>query len=117
MPKRFCKNLRSRLSHPEGRQEARRYVEVHDLLRGDLEECQEKSARQKGGRLAKFNLTATEAVLYFESFAPGQTVSLRFRLLAKYPVRVGTFKSRVYEYYDSEKSSVARPVELEVRKR
>ena len=41
----------------------------------------------------KFNLAATEAVLYFDSFAPGQTVSLRFRLRAKYPVRARTFKS------------------------
>jgi hypothetical protein len=45
----------------------------------------------------KFNLTATEAVLYFDSFARGQTVSLRFRLRAKYPVRARTFKSRVTE--------------------
>lgn len=65
-----------------------------DLLSEDLEEYQEKSARQKGGRLEKFNLTATGAVLYFDSFAPGQTVSLRFRLRAKYPVRVMS-KSRV----------------------
>ena len=36
-----------------------------------------------------------EAVLYFDSFAPGQTVSLRFRLRAKYPLRPRTFKARV----------------------
>jgi hypothetical protein len=29
---------------------------------------------------------------------------------AKYPIRVRTFKSRFYEYYDPEVSSVARPV-------
>ena len=58
-----------------------------------------------------------EAVLYFDSFAPGQTVSLRFRLRAKCPVRARAFQSRVYEYYDPEISSAARPIELEVRKR
>jgi hypothetical protein len=31
--------------------------------------------------------------------------------------RARTFKSRVYEYYDPEVSSVAPPVQLEVRKR
>jgi hypothetical protein len=37
-------------------------------------------------------------------------------LRAKYPIRARTLLSRVYEYYDPEVSSVARPVLLEVRK-
>jgi len=88
-----------------------------DLLTEDLQDYQEKSASLKGGHLEKFNLTATQAILYFDSFAPGETVQLRFRLRAKYPIRARTFRSRVYEYYDPEVHSVARPVQLEVRKR
>jgi uncharacterized protein YfaS (alpha-2-macroglobulin family) len=88
-----------------------------DLLTEDLQDYQEKSASLKGGHLEKFNLTATQAILYFDSFAPGETVQLRFRLRAKYPIRARTFRSRVYEYYDPEVYSVARPVQLEVRKR
>jgi hypothetical protein len=88
-----------------------------DLLSEDLQTYQEKSASQKSGRLEKFSLTATQAILYFDSFAPGDTVTLRFRLRAKYPILAKTFKSRVYEYYDPEVNSVARPVELEVRQR
>ena len=42
---------------------------------------------------------------------------MKFRLRAKYPIRARTFRSRVYEYYAPEVSSVARPVQLEVRKR
>ena len=87
-----------------------------DLLSEDLQDYQEKSASLKSGRLEKFNLTATQAILYFDSFAPGDTVELRFRLRAKYPIRARTFQSRVYEYYDPEVNSVARPVQLEVRK-
>src|SRR6267142_318613 len=75
------------------------------------------SAGQKSGRLEKFSLTATQAILYFDSFAPGDAVTLKFRLRAKYPIRARTFRSRVYEYYDPEVSSVARPVQLEVRQR
>lgn len=71
---------------------------------------------RKGGRLEKFNLTPTQAILYFDSLAPRETVSLRFRLRAKYPVRAETFRSRAYEYYDPEVSSMARPIQLEVRK-
>jgi len=88
-----------------------------DLLSEDLQDYQEKSAGQRSGRLQRFSLTATQAILYFDSFAPGETVTLPFRLRAKYPIRARTFSSRVYEYYDPEVSSVARPVQLEIQKR
>ena len=88
-----------------------------DLLSEDLQAYQEKSAGMKSGRLEKFSLTATQAILYFDSFAPGDTVKLRFRLRAKYPIRARTFQSRVYEYYDPDVNAVARPVQLEVRAR
>src|SRR5271157_2239833 len=88
-----------------------------DLLSEDLQDYQEKSAGQRSGRLQRFSLTATQAILYFDSFAPGETVTLPFRLRAKFPIRARTFSSRVYEYYDPDVSSVARPVQLEIQKR
>jgi uncharacterized protein YfaS (alpha-2-macroglobulin family) len=88
-----------------------------DLMSEDLQEYQEKSASVKNGRLEKFSQTATQAILYFNSFAPGQTVQLKYRLRAKYPIRARTFQSRVYEYYDPDVKSVARPLALEVKKR
>jgi hypothetical protein len=87
-----------------------------DLLSEDLQAYQEKSAGRKAGRLEKFSLTATQAILYFDSVAAGDTVTLRFRLRAKYPIRARTFQSRVYEYYNPDVNSVARPVQMEVRK-
>ena len=88
-----------------------------DLLSEDLQDFHEKTVGRKSGRLEKFSLTATQAILYFDSFAPGETVTIRYRLRAKYPIRARTFQSRVYEYYDPEVNAVARPVALEVRKR
>ncbi|MFZ0309136.1 MAG: MG2 domain-containing protein [Candidatus Sulfotelmatobacter sp.] len=88
-----------------------------DLLSEDLQDYVEKSAGKKSGGLEKFSLTATQAILYFNSIAPGETVTLQFRLRAKYPIRARTFQSRVYEYYDPDVSSIARPVQLEVRAR
>jgi len=88
-----------------------------ELLSEDLQDYQEKSASRKSGHLSKFSLTATQAILYFDSFAAGDTVTVKFRLRAKYPIRVRTFQSRVYEYYDPEVSALARPVQLEVHKR
>jgi hypothetical protein len=88
-----------------------------DLLTEDLQALVEKTAGQKGGRLEKFNLTATQAILYFDAIAPGGAVSVKYRLRAKYPIRARTFQSRVYEYYQPEVMSLARPVEMEVRKK
>jgi uncharacterized protein YfaS (alpha-2-macroglobulin family) len=82
-----------------------------DLLSEDLQTYLEKS-----GRLQKFSLTATQAILYFTSFAPGETLKLSYRLRAKYPIRAQTFPSKVYEYYEPEINAVARPQQLEVRK-
>jgi uncharacterized protein YfaS (alpha-2-macroglobulin family) len=88
-----------------------------DLLSEDLQDMQEKTAGKKGGRLEKFSLTATQAILYFDSIGAGDTVTVRCRLRAKYPIRARTFQSRVYEYYDPAVQAVARPVQLEVRKK
>ena len=51
------------------------------------------------------------------SIGAGETIALRYRLRAKYPIRTRTFQSRVYQYYEPEVKSVARPVDMEIRKR
>src|SRR6202021_1254860 len=53
-----------------------------DLLSEDLQTFQEKTAGQNGGRLEKFSLTSTQAILYFDSIGAGSTVKLKFRLRA-----------------------------------
>jgi hypothetical protein len=88
-----------------------------ELLSEDLDSYRERSTGKKSGRLEKFTLTPTQAILYFDSISPNDAIRLQFRLRAKYPVRARTFASRVYEYYDPEVSSVARPVQLEVRRK
>jgi len=88
-----------------------------ELLTEDLQTYREKTAGRKNGRLEKFNLTATQAILYFDSVAPHDEFALTFRLRAKYPIRARTFASRVYEYYSPEVSSLAGPVQFEVHKR
>ena len=82
-----------------------------------MQEYQEKSANEKSGRLEKYSQTATQAILYFDSLAAGQTVTVRYRLRAKYPVGARTFSSRVYEYYNPDVNSVTRPSRLEILKR
>ncbi len=81
----------------------------------DLQTYLEESAGRTGGRLEKFSLTATQAILDFDAIAPEESFTLSYRLRAKYPIRARTFASRVYEYYDPDVSSFARPFQLEVR--
>jgi len=88
-----------------------------DLLSEDLQDYQAGSTGRKSGHLSKFSLTATQVLLYFDSLAPTDKVTFKYRLRAKYPIRARTFKSRVYEYYDPEVSSISRPVQMEVRNR
>jgi hypothetical protein len=85
-----------------------------DLLSEDLQSIQERTAGVNTGRLEKFSLTATQAILYFNALAPHQDVALKIRLRAKYPIRAHTFQSRLYEYYDPDVNSIARPVKLDV---
>jgi hypothetical protein len=85
-----------------------------ELLSEDLQSFQEKADGANAGRLEKFSLTATQAILYFNGLGPHQEVTLKVRLRAKYPIRAHTLQSRLYEYYDPDVSSTARPVKLEV---
>ena len=87
-----------------------------DLLSEDLQDYRDKSAGLKSGRLEKYSLTPTQAVLYFDSIAARSEFKLPFRLRAKYPIHARTFESRVYEYYSPDVNSLARPVQIEVRK-
>jgi hypothetical protein len=88
-----------------------------ELLSEDLQSFQEKTTSAAAGRLEKFSITATQAILYFNALAPKQTVTLNVRLRAIYPIRARTFSSRVYEYYDPDVTSTAAPVQLEVSRR
>ena len=88
-----------------------------ELLTEDLQAYQEKSAGAGNGKLEKFSLTATQAILYFNALGPGQTVALNYRLRAKYPIRARTFESKVYEYYQPEIKATVKPIEVEITRR
>ena len=86
-----------------------------ELLSEDLQSMVERTASAKSGRLEKFSMTATQAILYFDSIAPHDSFEVRYRLRAKYPIRAQGFASRVYEYYDPSVNASAKPVLFEVK--
>ena len=86
-----------------------------ELLSEDLQKKVEKTAGVTSGRLEKFSMTATQAILYFDSIAPRDSFEVRYRLRAKYPIHAQAFASRVYEYYDPNINATAKPVHFEVK--
>ena len=88
-----------------------------EFLSEDLQKMLESTAASQSGRLEKFNMTATQAILYFDSIAPRDSFEVQYRLRAKYPIHAQGFASRVYEYYDPNIIATARPVQFEVRGR
>jgi len=88
-----------------------------ELLSEDLDRYQGKMAGRRSGSLQKVTLTPVQATLYFDGIDARDTLHLRYRLRAKYPMRGKTFLSRAYEYYDRTVIGVAPPVELAVQKR
>jgi len=85
-----------------------------ELLSEDLQKMVERTTGARSGRLEKFNMTATQAILYFDSIAPRDSFKVQYRLRAKYPIHAQGFASRVYEYYDPNVNATARPVQFEV---
>ena len=86
------------------------------LVRQALLTSDPRPANAKSGRLEKFSMTATQAILYFDSIAPHYSFEIHFRLQAKYPIRAHGFTSRVYEYYDPNVSATTQPALCSERK-
>lgn len=66
-------------------------------------------------RLAKFDLTSREVILYVDAMKAGETQEFAYHLQAKYPVKARSEKSAIYEYYDPDKKGEAGPVEFSVK--
>jgi len=50
--------------------------------------------------IAKYQITARQAIVYLRQLDPGQQLELRYRLRATMPVKVTVPDAEVYEYYD-----------------
>jgi hypothetical protein len=67
---------------------------------------------QQSGRIEKFEITGNQVILYMRELS--RTAPLRFNyfLRAKYPLRVQTPTSAVYEYYQPQNRAESKPVAL-----
>ena len=71
-------------------------------------------AMREGGRLEKYEVTGNQVILYLRKLEVSTPLVFQYSLRAKYPLRVQTPASAVYEYYQPTNRAESRPVELRV---
>lgn len=69
---------------------------------------------QAEGLIGRYELTGNQVILYLRELKAGPPLRFRYALHAKYPLRVATPRSSLYEYYTPEKRAWAKPASLEV---
>lgn len=69
---------------------------------------------QQSGQIAKFEITGNQVILYLRALAEVNPFKFTYSLRAKYPLRVQTPASVVYEYYQPANRAESSPVKLEV---
>ena len=69
---------------------------------------------QQNGQVAKFDVTGNQVILYLRELSESTPFQFSYSLRAKYPLRVQTPPSTVYEYYQPQNRAQSKPVELQV---
>jgi type II secretory pathway pseudopilin PulG len=67
---------------------------------------------QQEGQLAKFEVTGNQVILYLRELSNIAPFQFSYSLRAKYPLRVQTPPSAVYEYYQPQNRAESKPVIL-----
>ena len=57
---------------------------------------------EETAKLKRYEIAGRKVILYIEDMRPGETISLEFQALARYPVRAMDVVSQVYSYYQPE---------------
>jgi len=66
--------------------------------------------------IEKYSTTGRQIIIYLRELAGGKPVTIKYQLLAKYPLKAKTAKAVVYEYYNPDIRAKTAPVELVVSK-
>jgi len=70
-------------------------------------------ALQQEGRIAKFEVTGNQVILYLREISSVNPCQFGYSLRAKYPLRVQTPRSAVYEYYYPNNRAESKPLTLQ----
>ena len=70
-------------------------------------------ALREQGRIAKFEVTGNQVILYLREISNASAFEFQYSLRAKYPLRVQTPSSAVYEYYHPQNRAQSTPATLQ----
>jgi hypothetical protein len=79
------------------------------VLAEDLNDLVEKKAMEK------YSLTGRQIIVYLREVPSDQPVILKYRLMARFPIKAKAAKSVAYEYYDPDVRDEAPPQEILVK--
>ena len=71
----------------------------------------------EAGDIERHSITSQEVTLYLAQLAPGQVFQCRYRLYARYPLRVTAPKAVVYRYYSPHIRAESGQVQLAVHEK
>ncbi len=71
-------------------------------------------AAVKAGKIARFELTGRQIIVYVAKLVPGQRLTFDVGFTARFPLRAQAPRSRAYLYYDTDVNASSRPVDLTV---
>jgi hypothetical protein len=69
----------------------------------------------KAETIAKYQLSARQAVVYLRGLEPGKPLKLEYHLKATMPVKLTVPPGQVYEYYDTDKRGRSEPARMIVK--
>jgi uncharacterized protein YfaS (alpha-2-macroglobulin family) len=71
-------------------------------------------AMQQSDQIAKFDTTGNQVILYLRELSETEPFVFSYSLRAKYPLRVQSPPSAVYEYYEPTNRAMSQAVNLQV---
>jgi hypothetical protein len=69
----------------------------------------------KAETIAKYQLSARQAIVYLRGLEPGKLLKLEYHLKAKMPVKLTVPPAQVYEYYDTDKRGRSAAAKITVK--
>ncbi|MBN1770948.1 MAG: hypothetical protein JXB32_06805, partial [Deltaproteobacteria bacterium] len=66
------------------------------------------------GKIARFELTGRQIIVYVAKLVPGQKLVFDVGFTARFPLRAQAPRSEAYLYYDPDVRASSRPVDLTV---
>ncbi len=74
----------------------------------------ELDAAVKQGKLSRYELTGRQIILYLENVRAGERISFDYALQAKFPLRVQTPRTSMYDYYNPNLQGESKPIQFVV---